>query len=303
MKNIDQKFVKKAKENIKKLIRLWFFGQELQHTAMDNIDLEKEIENQLKSQTINNPELPFFTEFLENLDRVNKVLISRIISANTASNIHGLSNQNITDWDRVGIVHADRPSERGKRLFSTIDIAWLYIIRLYQDRFRVQIKATSELLEPLLKDNLLRSCLLRDINEEHIPIAYIADDNTLNLSFTNSDVPSENETSLVDKIPIVPIMNRVINKASIPGFNTVVVGHKRYFNIEDELICLSDDFQKLIQTNDTVNDELSVVREILKMIFSKSPDLSSSIIDMERSGFNHVEVQNRYLHRFRFERR
>ncbi len=272
--------VDNMKSKINKLIQLWFFGPEAEFVEHSPSDFEKEIHEQVKIFTRGDYSFPRFTVFLENVEKIDRMLTSRIIPSGTASKIHGLQNQNITDWDKMGIVYADRKGERGKRYFSVVDVAWLLILRMFQERFGAQLKLTADLLRPLLDDGYLRCCLLRDLNSSHKPIAYIDDGNRLKLSFTDSDIPSDSGASLIDKIPITAIMDMVVKNAGIPGFTTFEIEGRRYFQIEGKMICLAESFQNFADTNNTENNEFSAVRLILKTLFSKSPNLSGSIFDL-----------------------
>lgn len=275
MKDIDN-----IKTKLQKLIQLWFFGPEAEFVEHSPSDFEKEIHKQAKIFTRGDYSFPRFTVFLENVERIDRMLTSRIIPSGTASKIHGLQNQNITDWDKMGIVYADRKGERGKRYFSVVDVAWLLILRMFQERFGAQLKLTADLLRPLFDDGYLRCCLPRDLISTYKPIAYIDEDNRLKLSFTNYGIPSDSGTSLIDKIPLTAIMDMVVKNAGIPGFTTFEIEGRRYFQIEGEMICLAESFQNFADTNNTENNEFSAVRQILKTLFSKSPNLSGSIFDL-----------------------
>jgi hypothetical protein len=277
--------VDNMKSKINKLIQLWFFGPEKEFTKDIPTDFEKEIHKQAKEFTKGDYAFPRFTVFLESIEKIDQMLTSRIIPSGTASMIHGLNNQNITDWDRVGIVYADRKGERGKRYFSVVDVAWLLILRMFQDRFGAQLKLTAELLLPLLDDGYLRCCLLRDLSSEHKAIAYIDEGNRLKVSFTNSSVPSDSGTSLIDKIPITSIMDMVVKNAGIPGFTTFEIEGKRYFQIEGKMICLAESFQAFVDTKNTESDEFYAVRCLLKALFVKSPELTGSIFDLADQTF------------------
>jgi len=277
--------VEKMKSNLNKLIQLWFFGPEKVFVENSPTDFEKEIHKQAKEFTKGDYSFPRFTKFLESIEKIDQMLTSRIIPSGTASKIHGLNNQNITDWDRVGIVYADRKGERGKRFYSVVDVAWLLILRMFQERFGAQLKLTAELLLPLLDDGYLRCCLLRDLSLEHKPIAYIDEGNSLKVSFTNSSVPSDSGASLIDKIPIIAIMDMVVKNAGIPGFTTFEIEGKRYFQIEGQMICLAEGFQAFADTKNTESDEFNAVRCLLKVLFVKSPELTGSVFDLADQTF------------------
>jgi hypothetical protein len=277
--------VDNMKSKINKLIQFWFFGPEVEFVEHNPADFEKEIHEQVKEFTRGDYSFPRFTVFLESIEKIDQMLTSRIIPSGTASKIHGLQNQNITDWDKMGIVYADRKGERGKRYFSVVDVAWLLILRMFQERFGVQLKLTADLLRPLLDEAYLRCCLLRDLNSSHKPIAYIDEGNRLKVSFTNSSVPSDSGTSLIDKIPITSIMDMVVRNAGIPGFTTFEIEGKRYFQIEGQMICLAGSFQAFANTKNTESDEFYAVRGLLKALFVKSPELTGSIFDLADQTF------------------
>jgi len=283
------------RNKIESFVALWFFGPELEFYSAPKDDFADEIESQSKEFIHRGFDLPAFSALIGHLERVHSQITARIIPADTASKIHGLNNRQITDWDKLGVVDSDRLGARGKRTYSVVDIAWLYILRSFQNIFGAQIKVTAELLEPIKGQKFLEICSLRDVNRNHKPFVYIDSERRLKLSFTNSAIPSVENHNPIIEIPIVPIIDMVVRNSGIPNFTTFDMNGKRYFQIEGEMICLADDFQTLFKTENTQDDEYQVIRALLKHLFVKSPELPLAVFDLANTSYSDNEALKAYL--------
>ncbi|RKZ29579.1 hypothetical protein DRQ36_08200 [bacterium] len=231
----------------KEFVNNWFFGIELERLGRDNPVSSSDIDGSAKALDIDNveKELQPFCDLLNRIKTVCHRITERSIPADKASDIHGLTNRQITDWSKMGLVYSHREGERAKRLYSAVDIAWLHILKVFQDSFFAKVQKTAERLRPLIDSRYLELCLIRDLHPVFKPIVYNDSRRGALFSYSNIGIHNENSPEFKLAIPIVAIMDYVISRAGIPGFTTFELKGERYFQIAGETFSVSEELRTL----------------------------------------------------------
>ena len=190
-----------------------------------------------------------FTELesaIEIMKAVRKKLSEKTIHSSVASEIHGLSNQQVYDWTKRGFLEP-LEGKYSRRVYSIVEIAWMLVLRQLQELTGVQIVTMEERIESLQKGGILETCLLRDNHSDYKPYYFLSRGIALGLSYTKIPLPENLYTDIKIDIPVIPIVETVVEKAMIPGFTTYSEDNERKFLIDNKPVSLSSELRGFVQ--------------------------------------------------------
>jgi len=222
---------------IKDFVENWFFGYEKRQTpSMKDIGKDRPFEEVLSEHwgavgTSAQRALEVFSEFVENIKAIKKYLTTRTIPANRASEIHGLTNRQIVNWEKLGLMPFEK-IEGKRRVYSPVDIAWIVILRQFQMGKNSPVRAFADVFRSIfLAEDALALCLTRDFfPSSNLVLVMRPEGNKICFSSQLELLISKHSKS--DIIPIANIMESIIIEAGIAGFMTFVADGKRYFKTE-----------------------------------------------------------------------
>ena len=160
-----------------------------------------------------------------------------------------ISPRQVAEWDKRGIVYCAR-EKSNNRNYSIVDLAWIQIIHDFQNYTYSKIESTSEKLRPLVENNFLELCLLRDFSAITRPVAVLEKGDAVRLYRTNKQLNIREVEDYLIVIPIVKIMHDTILKIGMAlGVSSIVVHtelhYKRVFQFHGKQICFSDDISSV----------------------------------------------------------
>ena len=226
-----QDFIKTTKD----FYHSWLFGFEKEDV---NIDWENTNYTYLPEYDLDSERFrkmfDHWIKTVEILKRIKSALTNRVIKPSLASNIHGLNNRQINYWEENGIMPFKK--EKGKRRrYSIVDIAWILILKQFQDKTNSQPQKIAEQIRYFLEDDILALSLSRDIEVGSSIVALFPNPKKEAIwRYGQSDIISLQ----ADLSVIVPISNIVEYVSSITSeidLTTFQINGKRYMKFSGSL--------------------------------------------------------------------
>ncbi len=170
-----------------------------------------------------------FEDFALTLHRIKEALTTRTIDAAAAAEIHGLTNRQLAYWEKTNLMPFEK--EKGKkRKYSVVDISYLLILRQLQEPFNSQPQAIAQIVRPILDEEILASCLIRDIYPKSSVCMIYQNEDELIVGSIGNDIQLQLKPKVITIVPMSDIVDNVLSRVGNVNVRSFVVEGKRYFN-------------------------------------------------------------------------
>ena len=213
----------------------WLYGFERKHLNMNDSDYKCNICPRVTIESEEFAEIfANWIETVEIIEKIKKSLTARIIDPSSALKIHGLSNRQLTYWEDKGIMPFKKAKGK-RRKYSVVDIAWIIILKQFQDRTNSLPQSISEQIRYLLDEDVLALCLIRDIKPSTSIVTAFPSPQEKSIIHFGADCQYPLETKLSVIIPITSIVEYVLSLSGNIGLSTFKVDGKRSFRFAGNL--------------------------------------------------------------------
>ncbi len=236
-----------VKKTLQRFADIWLF---LHERGSFEIPEDSDIQPDKTESEVFQSALVQFNTVLDDAARVRELLSNRSLTARQVQAFMPISPRQVAEWDKRGILSCERETDSSNRHYSLVDLAWIEIIYKFQSQTFSKIENTSKKLRPLLDENILELCLLRDGERPERPVAIMEEGENARLFRKGDEFVLFAIKRLTQIIPVTEIMHSIVLKAGmLAGITSTRYAvskadnhYKRNFTFDGKEVCFTDDF-------------------------------------------------------------